>query len=38
MLLNTVECGGNNFLQGDSQWLTLSKPASAPVRQKAVVS
>lgn len=38
MLLNAAEFGGNNFLQGDSQWLTLSKPASAPVRRKAVVS
>lgn len=27
----------DNFLQGDSQWLTASKPASAPVRQKIVV-
>lgn len=30
--------GDDNFLQGDSQWLTASKPVSAPVRQKLVVS
>ncbi|GEN25373.1 hypothetical protein HCU01_33220 [Halomonas cupida] len=37
-VIKSSPSGDDNFLQGDSQWLTVSKPASAPVRQKTVVS